>query len=84
MNILNIEDLNYHSAPDPATSGHNFIVTIFFCVFHQIIINFSIVEKLYFWNLVDFLRNLFPKRVKKRTIIAHQQYRSTDDLYYVS
>ena len=80
MNILNIEDLNYHSARDPATSGHNFIVTIF----HQIIINFSIVEKLYFWNLVDFLRNLFPKRVKKRTIIAHQQYLSTDDLYYVS
>ena len=29
MNILNIEDLNYHSAPDPATSGHNFIVTLF-------------------------------------------------------
>jgi len=43
MNILNIEDLNYHSAPDPATSGHNFIVTFFICAFHQI--NFSLVEK---------------------------------------
>lgn len=67
---------------------------IFYLRFHQINFfnsgekSFS-SDKLYFWNpknlnLVDFLRNLFPKRVKKRTIIAHQQYRSTDDLYYVS
>lgn len=33
MNILNIENLNYHSAPDPPTSGHNLIVTFFYLHF---------------------------------------------------